>query len=579
MKSLTNSGSNVPAGLDLHSAAAGVRQWRMCLKLIKSLLQDQWASEYTEDYKSCLNARGLYDSMQFVLRLRPDLHYLLDQVDSGIVKSGDYNFETIQAFSTYFHETIHWWQHIGSISGFILSLSYPSQAHINHPDLKKYLEITGPIKPIKKYNQLNAKDSSPDDEEFRSINVILNNFHDIEFFKYRVIVPESVKSFANDPLFESVGHSFHIAYSSFVNLISSSFDRDLEFLPNAKDWHIGFREFSEKKVEGYYYKSNIGLPPVGLKDIYEGQARFSQMQYLYFASGGTLSWDDFDDLGMLSGIYYKAFSTFLELTESERPSAIDDPLVALFLLVLDLAMNPAEGFPFDISHYESFVESVDPGMRFMFLCRMISLKHPELKSYIKNYSSSEYYEVATKLSESIVCPSPLDAAQLISSWSENKSSLIQLMEEEESFDFSDEHQPIRLMFSRFIRFQQDKIKNPAYFCWPGVYSAGEKLNEESMALFNEHEALFIDKSDGDIYPRVFAGKDEGNVQKAFDTFYSWVVTYDLCRQWIISDGDFSYDYWWLTSKYSMSELEEWASKHFELSYGISPQKFSVIADA
>jgi hypothetical protein len=549
------------------------------LKLTKKLIQDQWASEYSEDYRSCLNARGLYDSMQFVLRLRPDLHYLLDQVETGIANSGDYDFETIQAFSTYFHETIHWWQHIGSISGFILSLSYPSQAHINHSDLKKLLDITGPIKPIKKYNQLNAKEFKPQDDEFKVINVILNNFHDIEFFKYRIIVPETVKKLSSDPLFESVGHSYHIAYSSFVNLMSSSFDRELEFLPNAKEWHKGFEKLRDKRIEGYYYGSSIGLPLVGLKDIYEGQARFSQMQYLYFASGESLTWEDFDELDMLSGVYYKAFSTFLQLTESDRPDSLDSPLVALFLLVLDLAMNPTDGFPFEILHYESFIESVDPGMRFMFLCRMIALKYPELKGYIKDYSSSEYFDVSTRLSKAIVCPSPLDAASLISEWAENKQSLIQLMEEEKSFSFSNENQPIRLMFSRFIRFQQDKLENPAYFCWPGVYSAGDKFTEESIRLFNEHEAIFQDKADGDIYPRIFPEKDEASVEQAFDTFYCWVSTYDLCRQWIISDGDFNYDYWWLTSQHSMDDLETWASSHFERFYGIKPQQFKVLSNA
>lgn len=549
------------------------------MKLNKELLRDQCTSEYTEDYKSCLKARGLYDSMQFVLRLRPDLHLLLDQVGTGIVKSGDYDFETIQAFSTYFHETIHWWQHIGSISGLILSLTYPSQAHINHSELKKYLEITGPIKSIKKYNQLNAKEFKPQDEEFKTINVILNNFHDIEFFKYRVIVPETAKTFSKDSLFESIGHSFHISYSSFVNLISSTFDRNLEFLPNAKDWHKGFRKLSDDKVEGYYYGSSIGLPPVGLKDIYEGQARFLQMQYLYFASGGNLTWDDFDVLGMLSGVYYKAFSVFLQLTESERPESLDSSLVGLFLVVLDLAMNPTDGFPFEIINYESFVESVDPGMRFMFLCRVIALKHPELKSIVKNYSSSEYYEISTVLSKSIVSPPPLEAASLISEWAKTKPSLIQLMDEEKSFVFSKENQPIRLIFSRFIKYQQDKLKNPAYFCWAGVYSAGAKCSEESMQLFNEHGALFVDKSDGDIYPRILPGKDEKSVQETFDTFYSWVATYDLCRQWIIDDGDFSYDYWWLSSKHSMDDLENWASIHFKFSYGVKPQEFKVVGGA
>ena len=222
------------------------------------------------------------------------------------------------------------------------------------------------------------------------------------------------------------------------------------------------------------------------------------------------------------------------------------------------------------------IQSVDPGIRFMYLCQIIASKHPELKSAVKNYSSSEYYEVSTVLSKSIVCPSPLEAASLISEWAKTKPSLIQLMDEEESFVFSKENQPIRLMFSRFIKYQQDKLKNPAYFCWTGFYSAGHKCSEESMRLFNEHGALFVDKADGDIYPRTLPGKDEKSVQETFDTFYSWVATYDLCRQWIIDDGNFSYDYWWLSSKHSMSDLEKWASEHFRFAFGVKPQEFEVV---
>ncbi|ENM5768243.1 hypothetical protein V4V57_004029 [Vibrio mimicus] len=546
------------------------------LKLNKNLLADQWSSEYTEDYKSCLNARGMYDSMQFVLRLRPDLHWLLERVESGIVTSKQYDFETIQAFSTYLHETVHWWQHIGSTSGFILSLSYPSQAHINHKELHDFLKFTGAVKPIKRFNEINSKHFNPQTDEFKTTNVILNNFHDIEYFKYRVIVPKTAFEFSKEPLFESIGHSFHIAYSSFINLISATVDKKLEFLPDAKNWHIGFGKLRDNKVQGYYYGSDIGLPPVGLKDIYEGQARFTQIHYLYFASGCTLTWSDFESLGMLSGVYYSAFSVFLDLTGSERPESLDHPLIALYLLVLDIAMNPGQGFPFEIENYELFVESVDPGTRFIRLCRVIATRYPDYKTFITDYSSSEYFEVSTKLSQAIGSETPIDISTEVSGWAESRNSLIELMEEEKSFSFSKENQPIRLMLSRFIKYQQDKVKNPAYFCWPGVYCAGDKLTEHSMRTFNEHQALFTDKADGDIYPRIFPDKEEQLVQDAFNTFYSWIVTYDLCRQWIVTKGDFDYDYWWLTSKYSMDELEDWASKHFEFSYGVKPQDFKIL---
>lgn len=550
--------------------------WSIKLKLNYELLNDEQYNEYPLDYKSCFNARGLYHSMQFVLRLRPDIHNLLDATENGIHTSNKYDFETIQAFSTYLHETIHWWQHIGSISGLILSFSYPAQAHINHSFLKEYIKHTGLKKPITKYNVKNIAHAKSKEKEFLAINPILNNFHDIEFFKNLIIEPKSAPSFINDKLFESVGHSFHIAYSSFVAVLSASFDRNLNFLPNAKDWHVGFDILQEKKEPNHCYGEPAYISSIGLIELYEGQARFTQMQYLFYSSGEALEWKDFEDLGMLDGIYYSAFNTFLTLTESERPEDLGSPLVALFLLVLDIAINPGEGFPFEIEDYKKFIDSTNPGIRFMNLCKVIKNKHPEFKTLIIDYSTPEYYHVSTALSAAIDSHSPLDIAGKICHWVDNENSLIELMKEEQSFEFQDENLPIRLLFSRFIRFQQDKLRNPSYFCWTGFYSAGKKVTDESLTLFQEHQSLFTDKSDGDIYPRKFPEKDEAKVQKTFDTFYAWVAMYDLCRQWIVGEGDFDYDYFWLSSKYSRSEFESWARNHFKLVYGVDPSDFEIV---
>lgn len=543
------------------------------MKLDKNLLQDSFSA----NYNSCFNARGQYDSMQFVVRLRPDLHKKLKDTNSvGIVKAGSFDSETIQAFSTYLHETIHWWQHIGSISGLILSFSFPMQSHINHENLKKYTKYTGKIKPITRYNELNAKAFEPSDEEFQNINRILNNFYDIEFYKSLVIDPKLAKNFINDPFFESMGHSFHLTYGLFIQLLSSTFDPKLSFLPQANKWENEFRRLRDNEVMGYYYKSDIHLSPIGLKEIYEGQARFIQIQYLYFSSGSILTWADFEKEDMLSGVYYEAFSLFLKLTESKRPDSIDSPLVALFLLISDLAINPTDGFPFDIFHYESFIESVDPGIRFCYICHMISTKLQELKDYIKEYSTEEYLYVSKKISDAICSPSPIAAAKLIQQWVKEQQSLIDLMEEEKIFEFREENFPIRLIFSQFIKYQLDKLKNPAFFCWTGAYIAGKKCSIKGRDFFQEHEALFCDDIDGDIYPRKIFNKEESAVQKTFDTFYSWIAIYDLCNQWIKDEGQFKYDYFWLTSKYLRNELEEWAKKHFLNAYGINIDEFRIL---
>ncbi len=546
------------------------------MELNSELLKDESYKPYPSDYKSCFNARGLYDSMQFVLRLRPDIHKLLEKTKTGVHSAGTYDFNTIQAYSTYLHETIHWWQHIGSISGLILSFSFPAQAHINHDHFLDYIKYTGLKKPITRYNEMFAKDYKPSDPEFLAINPILNNFYDIEFFKTLSIKPQLADKVATDKFFENIGHCHHIAYSSFISLLASTFDFKLKFLPNAKVWPNDFEILSRKKLPNYYYGSDIFLSPIGLLELYEGQARFTQMQFLYFCSGEKLCWDDFSELGMLSGVYYSAFECFLKLTNSKRPESIGDPLVALYLLIIDIAINPGEGFPFDIKKFENFVSDTSPGLRFQSLCIAVRDKHPELKTFVEKYTSSEYFQAANTLCKATSILSPIDISNKISFWSENEETIIELMKEEELFIFSPENQPVRLLFSRFVKLQQDKRDNPAFFCWAGAHCAGKFVNNDNLELFSEHSALFVDGADGDIYPKIFPNKDPKNVQKAFDTFYSWVVFYDLSRQWISEKGPFEFDYFWLTSKHSMDDLESWAQHQFKTAFGVDTSDFVVL---
>ena len=50
-------------------------------------------------------------------------------------------------------------------------------------------------------------------------------------------------------------------------------------------------------------------------------------------------------------------------------------------------------------------------------------------------------------------------------WRDENNSIKQLMEEEKKMKYSDENQPIRMFFSKYIRFQEDKLKYPNVFCW------------------------------------------------------------------------------------------------------------------
>jgi len=73
--------------------------------------EEQDTLNYNSSYKGC------YNTMQFSIRLREDIRYQL-------TKQAEISPEKYQAFSTYLHENIHWWQHIGSNFDFLLSTSY-----------------------------------------------------------------------------------------------------------------------------------------------------------------------------------------------------------------------------------------------------------------------------------------------------------------------------------------------------------------------------------------------------------------------------------------------------------------------
>lgn len=545
-----------------------------------SLLLSEEAWALPPEFYSCWNARGLYNPLQFVLRLRPDIHRALNSAPAGLVMRNQLSEEQLLAFSTYLHENIHWWQHVGSTTGFFLSLIYPAQSHLNHEYLIEILSELGPVKSIRDYNLLNAKPHDQESELDRKVNIALNNWHDIEFYRWLVIDPKNIKDKINDPYFECVGHSYDMAIRAVLWLLSSIVDPELKIFPDPRAWESRSRQLRDDQVQSFYYGSPIMLPPIGAKQIFEGQARFSQLQYLYLSSGRTTSWDDFDKAGMFTEVYVEAFQYFLEITGLKAPSELDDSVVGLFLIVCDISINPAECFIEDLINFERLIEVHDAGLRFSQLCLAIRNNPSPFLLCITNYSAEEYWKISDLLCTSTGFTSPHTLLQTVASWPSQLQSIAELLDEDKTFSFAAGNMPVRVFLARFIRFHIDKLATPEFFCWPGIWmtthKAGSVTPEIALSLFEEHRALFLDKEDGDIYPRSFEDRDENAVQETFETFYSWVAIYELTRQWLIGTGDFDYDFFWLTSKHSQSELEAWASSRFEEAFGISPKMFNVV---
>src|SRR5437879_4410183 len=119
--------------------------------------------------------------------------------------------------------------------------------------------------------------------------------------------------------------------------------------------------------------------------------------------------------GFLSGIYVEAFESFLKLSESEWPERLDDPLVALFLLICDLAINPTRGIPLDIKSFVDFIRDVDVGVRFTLLCQAV-VKLPHLKQAITDYSKAEYISVSEDLIGVVGFDHPIEGLRAVREW-------------------------------------------------------------------------------------------------------------------------------------------------------------------
>ena len=532
-------------------------------------------SDSTTEFNACLNANGLYHSVQCVLRLSPEIHRKLANLPHGILVS-DIDPESVKALSTYLHETIHWWQHVGSTAGLMRSLSYPVQAHANYLHLKRLLELVGPVKSILRWLEVTRRAGGPPDSPVGLANTVVNNHFDVEFYRAIATSPQSAQNIVSNKFFESLGHSYSVAYLNILLTLSATLDDNFRIITDPRQWEKEFAVLRAQRKKGYYRGSEVVLSPIGMHQIFEGQARFAQLQFLYFGSGGRVSWDEIRRMGMLSGVYVEAFEAFLRLAELEWPQSIDHPTVALFLLVCDLAINPGAGFPLTLRAFQVFIEDVDPGMRFLLLCRSVATKCQELKMTITEYSRDQYAAATEALAISLLVDSPLAIVETVNRWALDSEAVKTLMTEHCQFAYETANLPVRLLLAHFVAFSQDKLARPEFFCWPGAWMAGERASPEIGLLVDRHEAPFIDKpEDAGVYPRLRAEKDEAIAHKSFSTFYSTNVTYDLTRQWISKAGPFEYDYGWLSSGTS-ADFKAFGGRHFKIVYGVHPDRFDLL---
>jgi hypothetical protein len=524
----------------------------------------------SEIFRATLKGHGLYSPEQFVLRLSPRNHALIDRVTARDFDPANMESDMLQAFSTYLHETIHWWQHTGSTSGFILSMCYPLQLHSTLAHIQRWCELGDPTKPIVAAAiEGQQKGITHSDERQACANMILNFTADFENYRKWLLDPARAQELIQDPHFESQGHCFRIVYSDLVENFASQVDPEYKVLPNPIKWSTEFDRLARERVMGFYYGSPGYRKPIGVREIYEGQACFLQMQYLACSGIGVGELQNFREEGMLHGVYERAFTEFFKLTEIEAPLMVIDPRVALFLLVCDVAINPMEGLLCDIPNISDLINHADPGIRFLILCNVAKEYQEQLVGYIKDYSAEEYVSIAGFLSEAAGFMSPQKGWDAVTRLVQTEAPLSELMEEHRMLKYSEANVVLRVMVSHFISFNADKASAPHFFCWPGVWMAQMKEDDWISALWLKHLALFRDREEDDgIFITRRAGVTEEDANITLNAFFGNLLACDLTRQWALKDGAFNFDFRWLSEKHTPERWREMSEGVFETLYGV-----------
>lgn len=532
----------------------------------------------TEDpliFNATLYAHGTYSTEHFVLRMSPRVHELVDALTRGET-DGYETAELFQAYSTYLHETIHWWQHVGSTAGLMLSLAYPAQIYGSMSFLREVADSVGCVKPVKNWahrEMIGGKTHL--DPTLAAANIAVNNALDINFYKQLALSPNVAHQLRSTPYFESVGHSFLKAYGEIVYAIIGSCDLSREQLPDPGAWDPHFLRLQLERAEGFYHGSFPPFAEIGLREIFEGQARFCQIQFLA-SSGGPVLLSTYREQGYFGRLYVEAFELFLRLANVDWPERHDDPVVGLFLLICDVAINPTRGFPLDIESFDDFILDVDPGARFTRLC-LAAAEVPELARCVQEFSALEYEYVARRLTGRCGYDEPKVALDALVALLGDGGSVDVLMEEHRTFAYSTVNLPVRVLVSHHIAFARDKRDRPEFFCWPGIWLAAEKSTPAIRDVFASHLSLFQDRGDTEqIFPRAMPGRSIENVKALVNGFFTGMLVFDLALQWTLKPGPFRYNFKWLTGKTDNAKLVALAKGQFKQFYGLDPDRCEMI---
>ena len=509
-------------------------------------------------YNSNLPARdssfhaGRFDPLLSLVLLHSSIEQHLDSQKGALpsisVEAG--GSHAVRAYATSLHETIHWWQHIGSTIGLLSGLTTAAQA----ATCIHYMSELGVEAPKPLLGVLEAKRYKPTQEDHPAWRAALR-WREAELGNAFLLNP--AQAFArvknNSFLYESIGHSIAMHHYAVTWYVSQIADNGGSVFPSADDW-IDLYERSRKDRRVLFEPNQRALLPFGAKHLFEGQARLSELQYFDRAvESRTMA--EFKQLGLLEETYAKCLNYFLETIELPMPNGVQSPEINLFLLLCDFAINPADGYPLAIPESLDLIHENHPGIRFTRLCATARDHKEKLLSTVTYPSYGSYCEAAAILAEELNWLSPDEVAKQVQEKYRQTSSGEKLLDERFKGDFGVLDVPAKFVLTEHISFAESKAGCPHVFCWPGNFLTTDQEDdspdvEAVKDLLDHHSPPFHASSEvGSVNSVSIHGLTTAQAKNVADRYFQNQATVDLFRQWIshkngTSTNEFVYQFDW-----------------------------------
>lgn len=486
---------------------------------------------------------GAFDPLNFMIRMSPQMQLTIRGNEHAVRGKADVSADLLSASGTYFHETFHWWQIVGTTFGFVDALSIQSQANTTIGVLQQYppKQLVKPLCDVHMIDQ-QAIDGLP-------LNKAVNAWMDIEFAHALAHAPQRLGELQSRSFFESPGHSFYYLYHDFCNLFSH-YDAGHKLFPNPLEWLQALDALKAANTPSYARGAPCLAAELGMLDIMEGQARILELRYLARATG-VQDWAYYEQAGYLGPLYRKALDYFSAQTGISVAQGPLSSAVNLFLLVCDIAMNPATGYPAQIRRHEWLYRDTHPGLRFTRLCLLIG-RFKGLADVIQTPDRANYDALSAELCRPFGWRTPAQIAQTITTQVDTIPTLSALRAQADSLDYGEQALHLELFLSLHLRHMRSKAESPEFFCWPDAFFESNasgplvaQLANANMQYFNRHTAPFEwFESDQKIHPNINLGQHETRREWVTVQYFLRRAALDVVRQLSAKVGPFDFSFFW-----------------------------------